>query len=190
MNINGGMNKMKKIFSEIGSYLISFFAAMWIGVLAVIILKIPFDMMTDSDILSGRLFQGLLLTFSPAVFLFFAMKKKGYKAAEPNIRETAVCMGVVFLIQQLFSYVIGYAIYISGGAINLAQAIFLKGSAVVYENDTVFPLLASTAQDVPLWSYHLLMLATDIFIIFPAVAAGKNAGVKKRLKERAELNLE
>ncbi len=180
---------MKSYLSKIGSYFISFFGAMWVGVLAVIILKIPFDMITDSSLLGGRIFQGILLTIFPATFLLFTMKKKGYKDAELNLRETVICMSAVFLIQQLFSCIIGYAIYMAGGAIHIAEAIFLKDAQAMYENSSTFPLLASTVIGVPFWAYHLLMLAINIFILFPTVVAGKKIGVKKRLKERAELNL-
>lgn len=180
---------MKTYYSKIGSYLLSFFASLWVGVLAVIILTIPFDMIIDAGNLGNRLFQGLSLTIFPALFLFVSMKKKGYKSAELNLRETVVCMCIVFIMQQILSFVIGYAIYLSGGAVDISQAIFLKDSAAMYENETVFPLLASTAKDVPLWSYHILMLGIDALVMLPAVITGKNTGVKKRLSERNELNL-
>lgn len=180
---------MKTYCSKISSYLLCFFASLWVGVIAVIILTIPFNMIIDSGVLSGRLFEGVSLTIFPAVFLFFSMKKKGYKSAELNLRETVFCMCIVFVVQQILSFVIGYAIYLSGGAIHLSQAIFLNDSVAMYENESVFPLLASTAKDVPLWSYHIIMLVINAFAMMPAVIAGKNAGVKKRMNERKELDL-
>ena len=181
---------MKSYISKATSYLFPFFGSMWIGVLAVILLKIPFDLISDSGFLGGRIFQVIMLTLFPAVFLFFSMKKKGYKTAESNVNETVICMCIVFLIQQLLCYVIGYAIYLAGGAVHLAEAIFLNNAQAMYEDVSTFPLLAHTVIGVPLWAYHLLMAVIDILIFLPIIIAGKSVGVKKRMKERIALNLQ
>lgn len=181
---------MKVYLKNTKSYLFPFFGAMWIGVLAVILMIIPFDMISDSGLVGKRICEGVLLTVFPAVFMFFAMKRKGYKEAQFNVIEIIICMSIVFLIQQLLCYVIGYAIYLAGGAVHFAEAIFLKSAQAMYEDVATFPLLAHTTIGVPLWSYHLLMLAVDFLILLPTVIAGKRIGVNKRLKERKELNLQ
>lgn len=181
---------MKAYLKNTKSYLFPFFGAMWIGVLAVILMIIPFDMISDSGLLGKRICEGILLTVFPAVFMFFVMKRKGYKEAQFNAIEIIICMSIVFLIQQLLCYVIGYAIYLAGGAVHFAEAIFLNGSQAMYEDVSTFPLLAHTTIGVPLWSYHLLMAAVDFLILLPTVIAGKSIGVNKRLKERKELNLQ
>lgn len=180
---------MKVYYSKFGTYLLYYIAAIWVGMIAVMLSVIPLRLISSTSLLTERLFESIAQFISSAIFLFVMMKKLGYKNGKSDFKKTIICTGTVFILQQIITFGIthifntdAYLPHFTGGASTLAKAVFL-GDAEAMKLDVV-------VQGVPVWSYHLFMLLLCTLIYIPAMIYGERCGAKKRTSERKDLGLE
>lgn len=172
---------MKNIFSKFGTYILDFIAAILIGMLVETFAPLPILLAADLSTLSTRVIKAAFFIIVTTAWLFFSARTIGYKSKETNIRGLLVSIILIFALQQVLSPLFNYAEYISGGVLALTYAIFLGNDPFISAADS------HLASDVPIWGYHVVMLAVALVFYLPAIITGEYLGVKKREKDRNEL---
>lgn len=180
---------MKIYLSKLGTYLLHYIAAIWAGMLVVIILKIPFDLISPGNLLHERIFAVISQLIGSSIYLFISFKKLGYKNSGINLKETVICTSVIFVFQQIITAFITSAIHtnaylshFTGGASTLAQAVFLGSNEA--------NIIDGIVQNIPTWSYHVFMLLICFIIYIPIMLLGEHIGAKNRLRDRNELGIQ
>lgn len=164
---------MKAYFTKLGTYLIDFVAAMWMGILVFCIAIYPIKLMFDLTPLAERIVSTLLCAVGTTVWFFISAYKIGYKSKHFRCSTVIAAMMTVFVLQQVLAVVTDYVIYIASTTNYLAEAVWF-GNRV-------------TNSEPPEWVKYLCMLALDVLLFIPAILAGECLGAKKRQKDRDDL---
>lgn len=172
---------MKKIFSKFGVYLLDLIAALLIGFLIQFIVSLVVFPIVEMSQFAARMMKAVFFVMATTVWLFFSARTIGYKNKEIHLASVLTSAILVLAIQQILSPFFHYAEYVSGGALQLTYAVFLKNDPIFAEAPTFL------AAGVPQWGYHVIMLIVDIVLYIPAIIAGEHFGVKKRQNDREEL---
>lgn len=171
---------MKKHLSIFGSYLLSFVAALLIGLVALVPAGLPFSFLRGKNPFAYNMGLAVVLAVAAAAWLFYASYKRGYKRKAPPLLQSLVVFGFVILVQQIATFLTGlsygYAPTTAGAATFLADAVFLGNAAA--DDLTV---------SVPVWGYHVMMVGLAVVCYLPALIGGETLGGRKREKDRAEL---
>lgn len=167
---------MKNILSKTGIYLIDFVAAMWVGILAVLLTITLYRLTAEPTILQDRIFWTILQTLGTVGWLFFSAWKIGYKQKRFTLPAVVIPAIVAFIVQALLVYPTHFAVYTAGPTNLLADAIYWGNREFYWERWV----------EVPLTLRFGLLIAFDILYL-AAMIAGEYIGAKKRQKDRAEL---
>lgn len=173
---------MKKYLSTFGSYLLSFVAALLIGMVAMLITSFAIQFLKQQHRLAYNLSFAAVLAVATTAWLFYASYKRGYKRKALPLPRLFVVFALVILVQQIATFLNGLAYpgtcppTISGAAGYLADAVFLGNTAT-----------DDLTASAPVWSYHVMMLALALVCYLPALIGGEYIGARKREKERVEL---
>lgn len=125
-----------------------------------------------------RLFETLACVFVLCALLFFFAYKRGYKKAETHYINLLISLILAGGMQLIYATIFRYAVYTTAGAYYFAHMLYAGGHQE----------LTFTYDDVPAHMYIIAMCIAYCFYII-AVIVGENFGKKKRLKERAVLNM-
>ena len=175
---------MKKHFSIFGRYLLSFIAALLIGLVALVPAGLPFSFLRGKNPFAYNMGLAVVLVIAVTAWLFYASYKRGYKRKALPWPRLLVVFALVILVQQIATFLNGLAYpgtcppTISGAASFLADAVFLGNTA------------AGTGElnaSAPAWGYHVMMVGLAILLYLPALIGGEALGSRKREKDRAEL---
>lgn len=172
---------MKKQISLFSPYLLNFVGSLWLGVLATVLASIPLRFAVGNNPLAENLWISVFFAAAMTAWLFLSSYRRGYKKKALPLPKLSLFMAILFLLQQIFAYIFGYVYYMAGAATHLSLAIFLGHNPAVYD------LKTHLAEGVPLWGYHVLMLALMLVLYVPAMVGGEYVGSKRREKDRAEL---
>lgn len=164
---------MKSYLSKFGSYLLCFEASLWIGVLGAVLSMFLEAILTTST-KDSRILNGSLMILVAAVSLFVFLKKIGHKSGNFEPRKIIVAVVLVLIARQILGAATGYVTYISGGANDLARAIYLGSE--MEPNDK------SQLHQV----FHWVMLSVDLLINLPVCLLAEYTGAKQRKRERYE----
>lgn len=171
---------MKKHLSIFGSYLLSFVAALLIGIVALIPAGLPFSFLRGKNPFAYNMGLAVVLAVAATAWLFYASYKRGYKRKALPLLQSLVVFGFVILVQQIATFLTGlsygYAPTTAGAATFLADAVFLGNTAA--DDLTV---------SVPVWGYHVMMVGLAVVCYLPALIGGQTLGARKREKDRVEL---
>lgn len=175
---------MKKHLSTFGSYLLSFVAALLIGIVALVPAGLPFSFLRGKNPFAYNMGLAVVLAVAATAWLFYASYKRGYKRKALPLPQLLIVFALVILVQQIVTFLNGLAYpgtcppTISGAATFLADAVFLGNTA------------AGTGEltaSAPVWGYHVMMVGLAVVCYLPALIGGEALGTRKREKERAEL---
>ena len=172
---------MKKVFSKFGGYLLDFIAALLIGFLIQFVVSLVVLPIVEMNQFAARIMKAIVFILVTTVWLFLSARTIGYKNKEFKLVVSLISAILVLVVQQILSPFFHYAEYVSGGALQLTYAVFLKNDPMFVESGTFL------ADGVPRWGFHIIMLIIDIVFYIPAIIAGEHFGVKKREKDREEL---
>lgn len=171
---------MKRHLSVFGSYLLSFVAALLIGIVALVFAGLPFSFLREKNPFAYNMGLAAVLAVASTAWLFYASYKRGYKRKAPPLPQSLVIFSLVILTQQIATFLTGlsygYAPTISGAATFLADAVFLGNAAA-----------DDLTASVPVWGYHVMMVGLALVCYLPALIGGETLGAGKREKERVEL---
>lgn len=180
-NQRGIFCAMKTYCSKLGIYLLDFIAAILIGFLFQYVASLIVSLIIEMNQLAARIIKATLFFLATTAWLFFSSRTIGYKSKEFKLVAILIASALVFAIQQILAPIFHYAEYVSGGALDLTYAVFLKNEPLFVDHKTFI------AEGVPQWGFHVIMLIIDVVFYLPAIIAGEHFGVKKRLKERDAL---
>ena len=170
---------MKKYLSAFGSYLLSFVAALLMGIVALVLAGLPFSFLRK-NLLAYNLGLGVVVAVAASAWIFYAFYKRGYKRKAPPLPQSLILFSLVILVQQIATFLTGlsygYAPTTAGAASFLADAVFLGNAAA-----------DDLTASVPVWGYHLMMVGLAVVCYLPALIGGQTLGARKREKERVDL---
>lgn len=172
---------MKKYLSTFGSYLLSFTASLWFGLLVQILANIPIRFLVGTNRLAQNVLDAAVFAAATSAWLFYASYRRGHKRKALLFPQLLAVFAPVILIQQIVAFLFGYVSYTSGAAHDLSVAIFLQNREVNVDSNT------HLIVGIPLWGYHVLMVGLAFVCYLPALIGGQTVGARKREKERAEL---
>lgn len=167
---------MKSIISKAGIYLIDFIAALWIGVLFAMVAVTPIRLIFEPSVLQERICWGILQALGTVAWLLISAGKIGYEQKTFRISSAVIPSLFPLAVQALVVYPFRFAMYISGPASYLADAIYWGNRQYHWERWV----------EVPLYIHFGLIFAFDILYL-AAVIAGEYIGSKKRIRDRDKL---
>lgn len=100
---------MKKHLSVFGSYLLSFVAALLIGVLALTVAGLPIQFLAGTNRFARNMGYALVLAIAVTAWIFYASYKRGYKRKALPLPHLLVIFGFVILVQQIATFLNGLA---------------------------------------------------------------------------------
>ncbi len=166
--------KVGPYFKKIIYYLLDFAASLWLGVLCMVLLNIPIKLIIKENYLIDRLLVIILDTVGIVIGIIVASVKEGYRVRRFEIKKIFIAVISVFIVHNVISPFINYAIYVGGPASTVAETI-LFGNNPKFRADTVSPLLI-----------HFCMVGID-FLLLPLFILGEYMGVSLRNRHNKKL---
>ena len=166
--------KVGPYFKKSVYYLLDFAASLWLGVLCMVLLNIPIKLMIKENYLIDRLLVIILDTVGIITGIMVASAKEGYRVRKFEVKKVLIAVICVFVVHNLISPFLNYAIYVGGPASTVAEAIQFGNNPKFYA-DTVSPLLI-----------HLCMVGID-FILLPLFFLGEYLSVSLRNMHNKQL---
>ncbi|MBQ7982955.1 MAG: hypothetical protein IJ302_05255 [Clostridia bacterium] len=136
-------------------------------------------LLNHQDRLWVRISETLACVFVLCALLFVFAYKRGYKKAEFHGISLLISLILAVGLQLIYATLFRYAEYTTAGAYYFAHLLYAGSHQE----------MSIAYYDVPAYLYIIAMLVIDPFYI-TAVISGEYLGKKKRLKERAALNLD
>ena len=135
-------------------------------------------LVNNSNAFFARLSETVTCILVVCAFLFVFAYRRGHKKAEFHYKRLLISLALAAGMQLIYAAVFRFAVYTTAGAYYLAHLLYADGQQGV-----------NVAYDeVPAYLYITTMCIADVFYI-AAVISGEYLGKKKRLQERAVLNL-
>ncbi len=141
------------------------------GLMATLIVNSPSNF-------GSRLISAITGVMILCVLLFVFAYKRGYKKAEFHGISLLISLILAVGLQLIYAMLFRYAEYTTAGAYYFAKLLYAGNNQE----------MSVASYDVPAYLYIFSMLAVDPFYVLAAIS-GEYLGKKKRLQERAALNL-
>ena len=126
----------------------------------------------------SRLISAITGVMILCILLFVCAYRRGYKKAEFHGTSLLISLILAVGLQLIYAMLFRYAEYTTAGAYYFAKLFYAGNNQE----------MSVASYDVPAYLYIIAMFAVDPFYIIAAIS-GEYLGKKKRLKERAALNL-
>ena len=175
---------MKKYLVPFGTYLWSFIASLWFGLMVQLLFNLPIKFLVGTNQLALNVLGAAVFAVATSAWLFYSSYRRGYKRKALSISQLLAVFVPVIFVQQIVACLFGYVSYTSGAAHDLAVAVFLQNHEVNVDPNT------HLIVGIPLWGYHVMMVGLALVCYLPALISGQTIGVRKRENERKELTSE
>ena len=165
---------MKQRFSYCPSFLVSFAASLWFGVLLCALATTPIRGMFEPSKYEELFISFAFYSGGTCVGLLFACRRFGYEKRSVDKINLLLALLITFITEHLVAVLLDFAVYIAAGTRDLVQALYF-GTAEYY------------AFAVPDNLLHIALLCVQIGLFLPSVLGGIYLGVAKRKKEIKKL---
>ena len=163
---------MKFSFGRAFDVFVNYFCSIWLGLLVLVILKMPIELVVGLSVLSERIVEATLLTVGMAFALFWLFFRTGYKNKKYNIATLIMVIVVIFLLQHLVClWAEFYGPHFSSSAKTICEAFI--------DQHEIDPFVH------PLYN-HICLAVLQVFYL-PFCIFGEMAGAKRRLKNISRL---
>ena len=170
------MQRLKPILMDALLYFFQIVVYIWPAIIIanLIVGLIVRILLNNSNGFLATLSDTVTSVFVLCAFLFFFAYRRGHKKAKFHYKSLLISLILALGLQFIYAIIFRFNVYTNGGAYFFAQLLY-PGTISSY--------------DIPTYVYSITMCIVYVFYI-AAVISGEYLGQKKRLKERAVLNLD
>lgn len=175
------MNRMKKILMDALLYWLQIIVYIWPAFLIGngLIGMIVSILVDNHNNFLVRIFETIACILVLCAFLLVFAYRRGYKKAESHFINLVISLILAAGLQLIYASIFRYAVYTTAGAYYFAHMLYAGSHQE----------MTYAYYEVPAYMYIITMCIADCFYIL-SVIMGVNLGKKKRLKERAGLNMD
>ena len=175
------MTKIKNIFMDSLLYFFQIVVYIWPTFLtgSLLVGLIVSMLVNNQNNFLVRLSETIACVLILSAFLFVFAYRRGHKKTEFHFKSLLISLILAFGMQLLYAIIFRFAEYTNSGAYYLAHMLYAGSQqSMTFDYD-----------EVPAYVYFMTMCITYVFYMV-AVISGEYLGQKKRLQERAVLNLD